>query len=329
MEGRNQMYYYTACGLAIGSDLKLPELSPGIPGPLDITIRFGAVPSPASAPDPDHWQCFRATREDAAFIWEKKGCYAVKGGTEIIISAAAEADARFHRIFVLGAGLATIFHQRGFLVLHASAVAVRGQAVVFMGRSGFGKSTIAAAMCAHGHALLADDVAVVDATGTAPMVLPISPHLRLWPASLSHFGHVTAELPRLHPTADKRWLRPPDSPFSGSPCPLAAAVSLASGATTSFDPICSLDSVFALMRYSFCARGAFRGLMLDPRVSPSHLALCAKIAAQATVAQLTRPMCFSDLETHIVAVEAGLDLTVRPPTTVARLSASVHDHASR
>ncbi len=52
-----------------------------------------------------------------------------------------------------GPGHGLLLHLRGMLVLHASAIGVGDQAVVFMGDKGAGKSTTAAAMIAAGHPL--------------------------------------------------------------------------------------------------------------------------------------------------------------------------------
>ncbi len=46
---------------------------------------------------------------------------------------------------------------RGESVLHASAVAVDGRALAFIGASGMGKSTLATLLCAHGATLITDD----------------------------------------------------------------------------------------------------------------------------------------------------------------------------
>jgi len=65
-------------------------------------------------------------------------------------------------------------HLEGRLGLHGSAVSVGEDcAIVFLGRSGDGKSTLAAAMCGSGCSLLADDaVALEEAAGGAWHVVP-------------------------------------------------------------------------------------------------------------------------------------------------------------
>ena len=47
-------------------------------------------------------------------------------------------------------------------MLHASAVAIDGAALAFVGQSGRGKTTVAALMCVDGAALVADDLVTVD-----------------------------------------------------------------------------------------------------------------------------------------------------------------------
>ena len=66
---------------------------------------------------------------------------------------------------------ALLRHLRGEVSLHASAVAIRGRAIVFMGESGAGKSTLAAALAAaeqREFALLSDDCLFVDETLAMP-----------------------------------------------------------------------------------------------------------------------------------------------------------------
>lgn len=61
----------------------------------------------------------------------------------------------------------------GRMTVHASAVAVEGRAVLFLGSDGAGKSTAAAEMCLrHGSVLLADDAASIDVSSDHVWVAP-------------------------------------------------------------------------------------------------------------------------------------------------------------
>jgi len=72
-----------------------------------------------------------------------------------------------------GAVFALLRDLGGSLSLHASAVAIEDRAVLFIGTSGAGKSTVAAALCLrYGGHLLADDVATLEITSSGVDVLP-------------------------------------------------------------------------------------------------------------------------------------------------------------
>lgn len=59
---------------------------------------------------------------------------------------------------------------RGRVAIHAAAVVVNGTTFVLRGAGGAGKSTLAALAARAGHAVVAEEVAWVDPTGTAPVV---------------------------------------------------------------------------------------------------------------------------------------------------------------
>jgi len=77
----------------------------------------------------------------------------------------------------------------GRIVLHASAVALNGRAIAFLGDAGWGKSTLTAGLCASGMALVSDDcLAIVAAEGDPILGVGSYPGMRLWPDSVSALG---------------------------------------------------------------------------------------------------------------------------------------------
>jgi hypothetical protein len=67
--------------------------------------------------------------------------------------------------------------------LHATVVTIDGGAAVFLGNSGFGKSSLAAAFIAAGHRLLTDDLLVVTDGAAGLTAHPGPPRLKLYPQS--------------------------------------------------------------------------------------------------------------------------------------------------
>lgn len=106
--------------------------------------------------------------------------------------------------YVLGPVLGVLLRLRGVTCLHASAVSIGERGVVFVGQTGTGKSTTAAAFARQGYGVISDDiVALVEDEGTFH-VLPAYPQLCLWPESVQMLYDSPEALPRLVPNEDKR-----------------------------------------------------------------------------------------------------------------------------
>ena len=120
---------------------------------------------------------------------------------------------------MLGPLIATALHQRGYLVLHASAVAGTGGSVAVAAHSGTGKSTTAGSLVGRGYRLLTDDVLAIDLSGATPNVLPGGSGVKLWPASAEALGHGPDDLPTIGARYVKRvW----DVDLGGGAVPLRA-----------------------------------------------------------------------------------------------------------
>ena len=133
------------------------------------------------------------------------------------------------RTFLLGPAIGTLLHLRGHLVLHASAVMFEKRAVAFLGDSEFGKSTVAAACWTAGHALVTDDLAVIELPpGGDARVVPSFPRMKVWPESLAALGFDPDAYPRVNPELEKRDFRAAEG-FGRDPVPLATMYVLMEG----------------------------------------------------------------------------------------------------
>jgi hypothetical protein len=108
--------------------------------------------------------------------------------------------------YLLGPVFALALRLRGVTCLHASAVAIAGGAVAFVGPPGAGKSTLAAAFARRGHAVIADDVLPLREGPGGPWAHPGPARIRLWPESVAALYGAPDALPRLTPSWDKRFL---------------------------------------------------------------------------------------------------------------------------
>jgi hypothetical protein len=118
-------------------------------------------------------------------IWAPRhGCYLVAPNGRNVLAAPPSGPAwRWERL-VLAQVLPLAAVLRGKEILHASAVALSGQAVAFMGVSGAGKTTLAGRLAARGAQLVTDDVLALDLAGATVRAHRGSALARIDPAEL-------------------------------------------------------------------------------------------------------------------------------------------------
>jgi hypothetical protein len=297
------MKTYLAYGLGIRSALPLPELVPH-GATTDVVIRLGKVPGvPAAARRQRSYA--RANATVAHLSWPDVGVFRIRHGCEILVEPAPEVEERVLRLFLLGPALAMLLSQRGLLVLHASAVALEGGAVAFLGESGRGKSTTAAAFYARGYDVVADDVVAVLMERGCPVVFPGFPQLKLWPEVVASLGDAVETLARLHPHREKRARRVADQ-FSSQRLPLKALYVLSEGPGLEIEHLRAREAIIELVRHSYAAQ-MIRSLGAGP-----HLVQCAGVAGAAPIRRLWRPPSLQQLPALVRSVTE--DLACDPPS---------------
>lgn len=283
------LHHYRAYGLAVASELALPELDPDAAPPEtpDLRVRLGDTPERIE--DPVEERVLWAAKPGA---WlhdvPRVGRYFIhREGSEVVIERRGGSDADL-RAFLFGLVLGALFHQRGQFVLHAGSVALPGGAVALAGHSGVGKSTTLTELGRRGHGLLGDDKLVVafDADG-APSVVPGYPTLRLWRDAVEHFGDDPAAHPVLREGFDKHLYAAPR--FEPSPTPLRTIAVLHKrrieddhGIVTT--PIEGYAAVRAVLTQTY-RRRIVRGLGREA----DYLQWATRLAARVPVVRLSRP----------------------------------------
>lgn len=103
--------------------------------------------------------------------------------SEIVVEHFPGATESALRHVVVDLALPRWFAAIGRPSLHATAVAVDGGVVAFLGESGMGKSTLSGAMVANGASWVADDLLLLDFEGPDVVVIPTVVSTRLRPDS--------------------------------------------------------------------------------------------------------------------------------------------------
>jgi hypothetical protein len=279
-----QTYSYRAYGLGINSTVPLPELIDA-PSGEDVIIRRKQLEDVAAQLSTENG-LLDANDTEMRFFWDGVGTFLVREGREIEIESFPDLEDPNLRLPLLGVISAMLLHQRGFLVLHSSAVEIDGEAVAFLGNKGMGKSTTAATLYGRGHRLITDDVLAIDVRDPEfPQVLPGFPQFKLWPeAAASALGDDGADLPHLVTGYDKRALRPKED-FSLAPVELKRIYVLDEGPVLEIIPATPQEALTQMVVHSYAAR--FPSL-LQGNKGATHLMQCSNLLKRVPVGRLKR-----------------------------------------
>ncbi|OKH32526.1 serine kinase [Calothrix sp. HK-06] len=285
------MYVYTGFNLGIHSELPLPELTTSNTQ-ADITIRLGNL---------NDLQGEHSNSNDY-FLGsiEGVGMVLVKEGREIILDPNPEIDESILRPFILGAVISILLRQRGLLVLHASSVAINGEAIAFIGESGWGKSTLAEAFHSQGYSILTDDVMAVSVDGYQPLVIPSFPQVRLWSDTAAAVGHAPGSLPSLSIETPKLSHILSDG-FVQTPLPLKRIYVLDFAAEFKIIPVDMQTSFVELMRHSREVQA-----LKTPEHMNAYLHLCTSLLKQVPVYRLQRKRSLSALSNLVDLITSDI-----------------------
>lgn len=228
------MPVYEVAGLRIGAPFSIAELVE-VPGPPDWTVVQGTVEAPAAAdriyelrtPDDVLWATIGAGDGRFTLTFDGEVGFAVDTATRAVTYAPrAGLPENTLRHLLVDQVIPRLLAIGGRLVLHASAVAIDGEAVAFIGPSGMGKSSLAAGYVQHGAALLADDFLLLHPAGAGYEATAAYPGLRLWEDSAAFFAGPVGSLPAVAGYTEKRRWATPLGADAGGRLPLRAIVML-------------------------------------------------------------------------------------------------------
>lgn len=294
-------YRYTVYGMAILSNVLLPELSTQ---PEDGAARGSPANTGGGAhPAGDAQILIRRARlglekkqtgstalsfgpEAVEMWWREVGGFRISaGGALIEVDPASGVSDDLLAFPLLGPVLAMALHRRKMFLLHASAVSVDNAGIVLMGDKGAGKSTTATTLLLQGHKLIADDIAAFDAT--TGLLQPAFPQVKLSDEALSRLSadEVTVR-PAVRADIVKHRVLIPDR-FQPAPVRIARIYVLERGRETMIMRCDQAEALRHLLRFSYMARFGSRA-MEKPEVA-RHFTQAAELANSGAVHRLVLP----------------------------------------
>ncbi|MFC4810029.1 aldolase [Paenibacillus sp. GCM10023250] len=300
-----QRMRYRAFGLAIASEIDLPELlaDAEADGEADVCIRREALTAIWEERAGEEGGCYAFGDGEFMLRIEGTGIYRVRDGREIAVTPAEGASETAVRLYLLGTCMGALLFQRQLLPLHGSAVVIGGKAYAFVGDSGAGKSTLAAALLQRGYPLLTDDVVAVTLTrDRVPYVIPAYPQQKLWQESIDRLGMRDGRYVPLYAT---KFGIPVAQRFCSEPVPLAGVFELVKtdGSRAELRRLRGLERL-PTVRYHTYRQFLISRLGLDHR----HFSTSVSVVDRIAMYQLRRPENgFSADELVALVLEAAGD----------------------
>lgn len=297
------MFRYAAFGLSLQSDVFLPGFPPAPaesaaarePG---LTIRVAArspVPPVASS-------SVDVAPDAVLFEHADIGRVTIRGGSEIVVAPHERASDDSIGLFIAGPALAVALHQRGDLVLHASAIAIGGRAIALLGEKGAGKSTLSATLLARGHSLLSDDIVAVRSGPEGPVVAGGSRTLKVEPEVARALGLDPEKLRLIHREGTKREWPLPAAPVAAA-TRLVRLIVLQRGPAPRVEPLPAAAAFIEAVRHTY---GARFDVIERSGLAARHFSQISELVRAVPAALATRSDDLGSLQDFAALVEADL-----------------------
>jgi hypothetical protein len=232
---------YQFSDLILSSDESLPELREADDALPEVSVTWmpegAAEDRPTFAawltPSGSEWLRFAEVGDGYLLTFAEHTQFHVsRDASRVMVRPSPGTPPATTRHLLLNQVLPLVLSRRGRLVLHASAISWHGQVTAFIGRSGAGKSTMAAACAAAGALVVTDDCLVLrreDAGGARRWrAVPCDAGVRLWPQTLDLLGWPRGSGTGMAHYTDKRRVGAlhPSVQFESSLLPLTRVVKM-------------------------------------------------------------------------------------------------------
>lgn len=277
--------HYRYGSSSVDSALPLPALPP-LTAPSGDVIRINRAP--AACPADTRWRHHWRDGDDVLLSLAQVGAdYWLRfpdladfllqpDDGQILVAPDASADDSTLEHLLVDQVLPRFLAHRGHLVVHASAVTLGRHHALFLGPSGWGKSTLAGLLQQRGHAVHSDDCVQLRLTGGRHDALPTYPSLRLYLDSLDALFPDTGNTTPVASYSEKRRVALALPEHAQGAVPVDALYVLGDpengGDTARISPLRPAQACPALIGHSF------RLDLGDRDCNAAHFARCAAAA---------------------------------------------------
>lgn len=248
-------------------------------------------------PNRQLWLSIGKSVNDYLLRFPKICDFIISGNDSSIVCHSASSSINTVRYIFLNHVIPLYLSSRKKFVLHCSTVNINNNAILFIGDSTSGKSTLAASCCKEGHKLLTDDFLLIRETNSNFLAIPSYPSIRLHSDTISKTLGITPTIFDSDIFEYKKWIRADEDglPYSENPVPIKFIYILGNTNTgylkegIDISAIRPSESVVELLNNSFVID------LSDTELLKSNLDFCASLVEKIPVKRLTYSKDFSML----------------------------------
>lgn len=222
-------------------------------------------------------------------------CVVCADGRRIIGRPLAKATTESFFTYLLGQVLSFAILKQGKEPLHATVVQTAIGAIGFIGESGYGKSTLAAAFLRAGDKILTDDLLLLQEHNDAFLAFPGPPRLKLFPEIAKEiFGDSVNGTPMNHLTS-KLILPLEADRFCNQPVPLKALYVLDPPVAGSVINLIQIHSLPPSKAFAELLKNTYNTVVTEPERLKAQFQILSRIIARVPIKLLCYPRQLSFL----------------------------------
>lgn len=289
-------HYYKIHHLTLQSQFPFPELIEVKQQESDIVIIESLVPHSLNSELGIIFEghlTYEKFENKLLLLIKDVGRVLIEEGKTITFERADGVDDGTLRLYILGSCLSFALMMQGIFPLHGSVVNTDHGTAMFMGESGYGKSTIAATFNAKGHQVLSDDVSIVRFdTNNTPLVFPSVRHIKLWDDSIDKLGYDKKNLSKVMSNWNK-WQIGTDKKYNPAPFSLSVIYDL----DPRKDKHLCISPIYGIEKLNILLKNIHRPIGIEIfGLEKEYFYYCNKLAQNVPVKRLSRSTEIFDID---------------------------------
>ncbi len=295
-------YFYRLYGLNIDSNIEIlefPKRNEDFKDKDIVTILYGQTPNNILE-EIREGKSIHVTKDHVWFHIDHVATYCIENGNTVIVDPWADCDISLMKVYIMGSVLGFLLLQRESTAIHGGTVVINGNAIIFTGERGAGKSTLTTALVKRGYNFVADDVAALSFDNKI-VVEPGFPYHKLCVDALENMYYVKELYPCFQADGKVKYIVPDFYGFYKRKVPLTAICELDMGEVDNV----KVEEIKGGEKLNKIIKNIYRTEYIGSMggMTPKYFKKCIEIAKEAKFYIITRPKGKYTVDDQIEIIE--------------------------